>query len=270
VGSVQKILKTIPGAPDAYYAISKVLASLEKYRKLTDVVEFKLFEGDCKQGFINICGTPKPKSSVVKPPSNPYVPHPSTSSQNEYNPSSTLHPSTPLVSVPHPSTLSPSTPLAVPHRSDHIPRARLRTTSLSSPVKTRRTCRNCKVLRKSLRKCIAEKLAIKSKKRKKTFRPIVRTEPLPTADKGTKRKQVNYQELPPKRLREYLNRRDETIERLKKKRKIAREVISPTENEVQMLQDKIRKLEKAVQNNKEKIDTLQTGLKNIKRVHSEE
>ena len=43
VGSVHNILKTIPGAPDSYYFISKLLASLVKYRKLTNPVEFIRF-----------------------------------------------------------------------------------------------------------------------------------------------------------------------------------------------------------------------------------
>jgi len=62
VGSVQKLLKTIPGAPDSYYSISKVLASLEKYRKLTDPVEFKTFK-DCKEDFVIGCGISKQKLS---------------------------------------------------------------------------------------------------------------------------------------------------------------------------------------------------------------
>ena len=57
-------------------------------------------------------------------------------------------------------------------------------------------------------------------------------------------KRIRYQELPPKRLREDLNRRDETIEMRKKKINIARYVISPAENKVQILQDNIRKTER--------------------------
>ncbi len=124
--------------------------------------------------------------------------------------------------VPQSSTTSAmSSSVDVPLRSTLVPRLQpTRLNMSSSPVKTRRTCRNCKILRHSLRKCVAQKRVFKP--RKKCMR-VVRAES-PTADKGTKRKRVSYKELQPKRLRAYLKRRDETIERLRKKRKIAGDI----------------------------------------------
>ena len=266
VGSVQKILKskTILGDFESslYYSISKALVSLGKYRKLTDRVEFESFEEECKEDFVCVGGTPTSKPCVVTPPSALDVPHPSTSGEHESM----------VFAVPLSSDVLPSTPsavsssVAVPLHPTLFPR--LQSTGLPvliSPVKTRRTSRNCKILRNSLRQCIAEKRRFKP--RKKCMR-VVRAESLPTADKGTKRKRVSYKDLPPKRLREHLKRRDETIERNRKKRKIAEDNIPP--DAIDTLQNKIRKLEKAEKKHKEKMETLQTCLKNMNKVHGEE
>ena len=87
VGSVQKILKsrTILGnfEPSLYYSISKALVSLGKYRKLTDPVEFKSFEEECKEDFVGVCGTQESKPCVVTPPPALCMPHPSTSDEHE-------------------------------------------------------------------------------------------------------------------------------------------------------------------------------------------
>ena len=83
VGSVQKLLKstTILGnfEPSLYYSISKALVSLEKYRKLTDPVEFNSFEEECKEDFVGVCGAKDSKPCVVTPPSTVCVSHHSTS-----------------------------------------------------------------------------------------------------------------------------------------------------------------------------------------------
>ena len=250
---MHNILKTIPGAPDSYYCISKLLASLAKYRKLTNPVEFIRFQEECNDNFLTFCGTPKLNSCVVTSPSTPYATHTSPSRQRAYTQSNTM-----LV-VPTPSTIRSSTPsdesplLVVPPPLPLINELQPTNTSSSSPVKTRITCRNCKILRKSLAKCIAEKLAFRSKRHKKCKLVVRRIEQAPTTDKEKKRKRIGYHELPPKRLREYLNRRDETIEKLKKKRNTERDVSSPAENKVQILQDNIRRTERAERIYKKKI-----------------
>ena len=178
-----------------------------------------------------------------------------------------------MLVVPTPSTIRSSTPsdesplLVVPPPLPLINELQPTNTSSSSPVKTRRTCRNCKILRKSLAKCIAEKITFRSKRHKKCKPVVRRIEQAPTTDNEKKRKRIGYHELPPKRLREYLNRRDETIEKFKKKRNTEREVSSPAENKMQILQDKIRKMERAERIYKKKIVSLETNLKRIKKVH---
>ena len=105
---------------------------------------------DCNKNFIKFCGTLKPKFCVDTHPTTPYATHTSISRQHAYTQLNTM-----LV-VPTPSTIRASTPsdqsplLVVPNCLPLINELQSTNTSLSSPVKTRRTCVNCKILRKSL------------------------------------------------------------------------------------------------------------------------